>query len=86
MMLANGATDVIVAVLVGLSTIGGALIGLRGVVYSVQAQKRPRIVELDPEEAHHELARERERRVAAEAELAVWREIVLETRRRLGDE
>lgn len=76
----SGAAEIAVAAIAGLSTIVGAALALVGVVYTVRRQKKPRIVELDHDTAHRRFIAERERRIQAEAERDVWKQIALDAR------
>lgn len=75
-------TEVVVAILAGVATLGSSTIAALAVVYSVRSQKRPKIVELSPDEKDAALAAERAERARIAAELTVWREIALEIHRR----
>lgn len=77
-MLAADAGDVVVASISALAVIIGAGFGMYGVIYSTRAQKRPRIVDLEPNQAKTELVACREKCERLRAERNVWKQIALE--------
>ena len=76
-MIASATSEIVAAAITTVGTLGGAYLALRGVVHTVNRQKRPKIVDLDDEAIHIELVRERELRREAEIERDVWKKIAL---------
>ena len=79
-MLAADGGDIIVALVACIGVLGGAGFGFAGVVYTVRSQRRTRIVERSGDENASAAMNERERRLRAEAERDVWRDIALSRR------
>lgn len=84
-MVATAASDVLVAAITGIATIVAAALATYAVVYSVRAQKQPRIVEMSPDEKDRTLAAEREGRIRAEARLELLEQIALIDPTRIPD-
>lgn len=85
MILGSGTSDVLAALVTALGAVSGAGLALYGVVYAARTQKRPRIVDLDKDQTHIELAAEKERRIQAESERDVWRQVALDCQHRLRE-
>lgn len=84
-MWATAASDLGVAAITGIATIVAAALATYAVIYSVRAQKQPRIVEMSPDEKDRVLALERDARIRAEARLELLEQIALIDPKRLPD-
>lgn len=84
-MLAADGGDIVVAAIAALGVLGGAGFGFMGVVYTVRGQRTRRIVERDPDENANAALNERERRIKAEVERDVWKQIALDAKHHVDE-
>lgn len=84
-MIAGDAADVASAAIAGFAAIVGAGLAAWAVVTTARLQKRPKVVDLEDDEVRVRLVYERERRIVAETERDVWKQIALDARNGLPD-